>query len=326
MDPQKSAKKPVQRSRLTLGDKYKLIKDHENKVGIEDLKKKYKCGKTAVYDIIKNKSKILDEYLSVQNVDVKNKQRHSKFEKVNELTFDWLTQALSKNLPVSGTLLQEKAKGIAYENGFNEFKASNGWLEAFKQRHKLTFSVVCGDSNDVEQAPVDNFLDLLPDLIAGYKPEDIANCDETAFFFRAIPKKTLHKKGEKCFGGKHSKERLTVLLCCFADGTFLKPLVIGKSENPRCFKNIKKQNLPVSWYANKKAWMTASLMEEWLIQLNEKMVIQKRNILLFMDNATSHPNLNLTNIQLRFLPLRTTSKLQPLDQGIINAVKVHYRK
>lgn len=48
----KSEKKPVQRSRLTLAEKFKLIKDHEKKIGIEDLKKKYKCGKTVVYDII----------------------------------------------------------------------------------------------------------------------------------------------------------------------------------------------------------------------------------------------------------------------------------
>lgn len=72
--------------------------------------------------------------------------------------------------------------------------------------------------------------------------------------------------------------------------------------------------------------MTASLMEEWLMKLNKKMAIQKRLILLFLDNASSHPHLKLSNIQLVFLPPRTTSELQPLDQGIINAVKVQYRK
>ena len=67
-------------------------------------------------------------------------------------------------------------------------------------------------------------------------------------------------------------------------------------------------------------------MEEWLMKLNKKMAIQKRHILLFMDNATSHPNLKLSNTQLIFLPPRTTSELQPLDQGIIYAVKLQYRK
>lgn len=326
MDRKKGDNKPIQRSRLTLKDKFKLIKDHDDKFTIEQLKEKYKCGKTAVYEIIKNKSAIVDEYLSAQNVGAKMKIRSSKFDVINELTFDWLTQALSKNLPISGTLVQEKAKEIAIENGDHEFKASNGWLESFKNRHQLTFSVMCGESKDTAQEPVNDFVEKLPEIIAGYKPEDIANCDETALFFRAIPRKTLHKKGEKCYGGKHSKERLSILLCCFADGKFEKPLVIGKSQNPRCFKSINKRNLPVSWYANKKAWMTATIMEQFLIQLNKKMVIQKRKILLFLDNASSHPNLKLSNVQLVFLPPNTTSMTQPLDQGIINAIKVQYRK
>lgn len=194
----KSDNKPIQRSRLTLKQKYLLIKDHADKVELEKLKEKYKCGKTAVYSILANKKKIIDEYLSTQNVDTKKKVRNSKFEAINESTYNWFTQALSKNLPISGTLIQEKAREIAIENGVFDFKASNGWLESFKNRHKLTFSSVCGESKDVKPEQVNDFVDKLPDLIAGYKTEDIANCDETALFFRAIPKKTLHKKGEKC--------------------------------------------------------------------------------------------------------------------------------
>lgn len=326
MNRKKGDNKPIQRARLTLKQKYDLIRDHEKKIDIEELKVKYRCGKSVVYATVKNKTKVIEEYFASQNVHQKIKPRSSKFETINESTYNWLTQALAKNLPVSGTLLQEKAREIAIENGDHEFKASNGWLAAFKLRHKLTFSAICGESKDVNPQPVNDFLDKLPDIIAEYKTDDIANCDETALFFRAIPRKSLHKKGEKCYGGKHSKERLSILLCCFADGKFEKPLVIGKSQNPRCFKNTKKQNLPVNWYANKKAWMTASIMEDFLIQLNKKMVIQKRHILLFLDNASSHPNLKLSNVQLVFLPPNTTSETQPLDQGIINAIKVHYRK
>lgn len=209
----KSDNKPIQRSRLTLKEKYNLIKDHENQMGVEKLKEKYKCGKTAVYEIIRSKKKINDEYFSAQNVGVKNKQRQSKFDEINVKVFDWLKQVLAKNLLISGLLLREKAKEIAVASGLGDFKASNGWLESFKQRHKLTFSAVCGESNDTctEQTPIDDFLDKLPEIIAAYKPEDIASCDETALFFKAIPRKTLHRKGDKCFSGKYSKERLTAL-------------------------------------------------------------------------------------------------------------------
>ena len=56
------------------------------------------------------------------------------------------------------------------------------------------------------------------------------------------------------------------------------------------------------------------------------MRIEDRKFLLFLDNCTSHVKINLSNISLCFLPPNTTSDLQPLDQGIIQATKLLYRK
>ena len=57
------------------------------------------------------------------------------------------------------------------------------------------------------------------------------------------------------------------------------------------------------------------------------MRLQNRHILLFLDNAPSHPkHIELTNIKLVFFPANTTSHLQPMDQGIIQNLKTQYRK
>ena len=46
-----------------------------------------------------------------------------------------------------------------------------------------------------------------------------------------------------------------------------------------------------------------------------------------MDNCSAHPHFScLESIELVFLPPNTTSAIQPCDQGIINALKFHYRK
>ncbi len=46
-----------------------------------------------------------------------------------------------------------------------------------------------------------------------------------------------------------------------------------------------------------------------------------------MDNAPRHPtDIELSNIKLKLFPPNTTSKLQPLDQGIIRTFKTYYRK
>jgi len=52
---------------------------------------------------------------------------------------------------------------------------------------------------------------------------------------------------------------------------------------------------------------------------------QNRKILLLADNAPTHlldETVQLSNINVRFLPPNTTAHLQPLDAGIINSFKV----
>jgi hypothetical protein len=84
--------------------------------------------------------------------------------------------------------------------------------------------------------------------------------------------------------------------------------------------------LSVVWKSNKKAWMTAALMEEWLKGFNERMRQQKRSIPLFLDSATRHPHLQLSNVRLAWLPPNTISVTQPMDLGVMNYVKANYRK
>lgn len=84
--------------------------------------------------------------------------------------------------------------------------------------------------------------------------------------------------------------------------------------------------LGVTWTSNKKAWMTQALMSDWLHSFDKRLGRQRRKVLLFLDNATSHPDLKLKNVKLIFFPPNTTSHCQPLDQGIIQNFKIRYRR
>jgi hypothetical protein len=112
-----------------------------------------------------------------------------------------------------------------------------------------------------------------------------------------MPRKSLIQNGEKCKGGKLSKERLSVLFCCSATGEKLKPLFIGNAARPRAFKEqrIDTKHLPVDWLSNKKAWMAQEIFEEWLEDLNHMMRKQNRKILLLVDNAAGHCVAKMTN-------------------------------
>ena len=86
--------------------------------------------------------------------------------------------------------------------------------------------------------------------------------------------------------------------------------------------------LPVHYYSQSKAWMNGEILDKVLTKLNRKFSSQHQNVALLLDNAGCHPEElkgKYSNIKLTFLPPNTTSKLQPLDVGIIQNFKVHYR-
>lgn len=168
----------------------------------------------------------------------------------------------------------------------------------------------------------------MQDVLKDYSPRDIYNADETGLFYQLLPSKTLAFKGEKCMGGKKSKNRLTVLMTANMDGSDKrKLLLIGKSLKPRCFKGVK--HIPVEYTANKKAWMRSELFEKFVREFDKEMAFQKRNVALIIDNCPAHPLTcmnGLTAVTVIFLPPNTTSHTQPMDAGVIKNLKHHYRQ
>lgn len=138
----------------------------------------------------------------------------------------------------------------------------------------------------------------------------------------------LGQKAKNCAGGKKSKHRITTtFIVNAAGGSESKPIVIAKSRNPRCFKHVDKSKLPVQYYHQPKSWMTGEILDQVVVKLNSKLKSTSRSVLLFMDSAGCHPqDLQYSNIKILFLPANTTSKLQPLDLGIIQCFKIHYKK
>ena len=126
------------------------------------------------------------------------------------------------------------------------------------------------------------------------------------------------------FVGKSSKVRLTGLAASNALGEKLPMLVIGKSANPRCFKHIKP--LPCKYTNQAKSWMDSDIFTRWLKELDRKMIAEGRQITMIVDNCPAHPHVEgLQAVELIFLPPNTTSKLQPMDQGVIRSLKAKYR-
>ncbi|KAK7097842.1 hypothetical protein V1264_004763 [Littorina saxatilis] len=315
------------RKYLTLENRVTVVNRHKKGETAIAIAKSLDVGKSQIQRIIQDKENILKRWESGDNADrMRSKRQKSTYSDVNEKVWDWFLAARKKNFPITGRLIQEKALMLSVELGHDNFVASNGWLDRWLKRNNVKNACLSGDRGEVNEEVVEDWKKRLPTLCDGYEPCDIFNADESGFFYRALPNKSMVEKGDDRAGVKTSKDRVTVLFAVSAAGEKLKPLLIGRSAKPRCFQGQDVGTLGVDYHHNKRAWMTAAMFTQWANKLNNKMRIQKRKILVFVDNCSAHPPLSLSNVQFKFLPPNTTSKLQPCDAGVIQTVKLIYRK
>ncbi|XP_052130772.1 tigger transposable element-derived protein 6-like [Frankliniella occidentalis] len=164
-----------------------------------------------------------------------------------------------------------------------------------------------------------------------YDLDDVYNMDETGICWKSLPKKTLIHAGERgAEGGKIKKDRFTAAMCANATGTHRLPLlVIGKYQNPRCFKHV--VSLPVHYRWQKSSWITSVIFSDWLLTF--KRLVERHQakngrsgkVLLLVDNCAAHNTVEGFDFgdkfKLVFLPPNTTSLIQPMDQGVIVKVK-----
>lgn len=321
------------RNDLTLQQKIEVlnkIKEKPPNTPLREFEKFLNVSKSVISRLKKDEISLREKWNESQNANesTRKRKREGKDPDVDEALNKWFELTTGRGVNVSGPLLKKKAEELAEKMGHNEFVASDGWLSRWKVRHAIVFKKAHGEKGSADSTGAEEWCSSrLPQLLDQYSLENIFNADETDLFYRATPDGSLTYKHHNLVGSKKSMDRVTVLCCCNATGSEKRPLlVIGKSKNPRCFKNLNVSRLSVLYRANSNAWMTAAIFSEWLANWDLELQKSGRKILLLIDNATCHPTCtNFETIQVEFLPPNTTSLIQPLDMGIIKNLKVHHR-
>ncbi|KAJ6639131.1 Tigger transposable element-derived protein 4, partial [Pseudolycoriella hygida] len=198
-------------------------------------------------------------------------------------------KARNANIPLTGAIVQAKARSLAKLFNIQNFMASDGWLAKFKRRQNLTFKTMSSKSASVDDEAVDDWFKQLPNILMDYDANDIFNVDETGLFFKCLPKHTLTYRNEKCYDGKFSKVRVSVLVGANCTGTEkLKLLVIGKSRRPRCF--VKNESLPVVYTSNTKAWMTCVAFAKYMTDLDKELMASEEPCSSIKINKAGFPS------------------------------------
>ena len=79
----------------------------------------------------------------------RKKLKKSDNKDLDEAVFTWFKDVCSNNMPVNGIIIKEKALSLAKSLELTDFRASDGWLDKWKQRHSVTFKAVSGEGNAV---------------------------------------------------------------------------------------------------------------------------------------------------------------------------------
>lgn len=343
-----SEKRGVKRKRnvLTIQDKLDIIDRLERGEKAVNIAAEMNIGKTTVSDIKSQKEKLINFAVTMQTskgTTGRKTMKPSSDEMRDKAIYAWFVQLRTKGVTISGPILKEKAIMFHEKlSGKTSFTASDGWLYKFKQRHGIRQLTLSGEKLSAPTHEINPFRQQLQAYVKerNLVPEQIYNADETGIYWKMIPNKTLACSSEKSAAGhKQQKERLTILGCTNATGGHkLKPLVIGKSKNPRCFKHVNMDRLPVKWTNQRSAWMDTVIFLDWFHQTFVKSVrahLRKKKLqpkaLLILDNCPAHPHARELStrdgaITVMFLPKNVTALIQPADQGILETMKKIYRR
>ncbi|GFT12790.1 tigger transposable element-derived protein 1 [Trichonephila clavipes] len=330
-------KKKHQRQSISLKRKIAILDRLGKGEGSTAIGKHLNLGESTVRAIKKNEAAIRKSVISGTKLS-------TKFASTERAIAIWIEEQVQRRIPVNGYLIQEKALQFytsmkqsepttSTSQAGKKFSASKGWLIGFLKRNALHNIKITGESAIADEGAAKIFPEELAKIMedGDYSADQVFNADETGLYWKKLPNRTYIANDEKTASGhKASKDRVTLLLCSNASGDrMLKPLLINKSLRPLALKGKDLKQLPVHWMASPKAWK--AIFTEWFnncfvpeveAYIKEKSLDFK--VLLIVDNAASHSQLEHPNVQLVFLPPNTTSLIQPLDQGIIATFKKYY--
>lgn len=201
---------------------------------------------------------------------------------------------------------------------------SKEWTKRSKKRYRLRFRRIHGKAVSANVYAMSHHMPGIQMGMVTYAVQDTWNADEFDLFNRPRPCWTFSKG--VFFGQKKDLEWLSFLPCCNADGSGRLPLKItGPVMQPCAFMKKSEQQRGFDHYSNREAWMNCLWFFVWMDRLDAYIGWTEGWKILFMiDNCSTHnkPETipSLQNILVEFLPPNTTSRVQPLDAGIITCL------
>ena len=126
---------------LSIDEKMEILKLIDKDVSYSIIMDKYGIGRSTVSDIKKNKDSIMAFKRQAAEMGMVKKAKSMKIGKdegLDQAVFVWFNQKRAEGVPISGSILCEKAVQLSGLLGNSNFKASSGWRWRFCKRHVVS--------------------------------------------------------------------------------------------------------------------------------------------------------------------------------------------
>ena len=148
-----------------------------------------------------------------------------------------------------------------------------------------------------------------------YDPPQVANYDEVPLFFDLTPDHTLDFKGVPGVNVRPTpkyKMRVTVALCCLANGYRFPPFLVFKESSGKLPQKIERayDSERIVIKGNSKGWMNGGLMKDWVEEVWAPNIETDKNYLLIWDSFSCHKDNDLINCLAEIMILRSPSSLE----------------
>ena len=180
----KNTKRP--HKTLTIDQKLSLLDDIDKK-SYTVLCLEYGIGKSTITSIKKQADELREHKRKMIEMGYKRPAKTMKLsfdEGLDAAVFLWFTQKREESIPVSGPILQAKARAINQQlqeprKEPNSFTASAGWVWRFCQRHSIRELSLQGEKLSADQPAATKFILDFNGFVkdCGYSLAQIFNCD-----------------------------------------------------------------------------------------------------------------------------------------------------
>lgn len=134
---------------LTYEEKAAAIREVEKGLKTKSLiAKEFGIPLNTLSTYLKNRDAILSK-LATSGGKNRKRARRPENPDVDECVLKWFKQSRENKVPLSGLLIKAKAEEFALQLEKHNFKASNGWLDGFKDRNGICFKTATGKSDSV---------------------------------------------------------------------------------------------------------------------------------------------------------------------------------